>query len=98
MKSKQVKAFIFLITGIVFFSSCGDKSVIKEPLFSIGYKSSEAFSETFGDNKTEIQNITGELKISYLDVGQGDSTFIILPTGETLLIDAGGERKGRRYY
>jgi competence protein ComEC len=33
---------------------------------------------------------TGELKIEFLDVGQGDSTFITFPNGETMLIDGGG--------
>jgi len=32
---------------------------------------------------------TNDLKIHYLDVGQGDSTFIELPNGKTFLIDAG---------
>lgn len=31
----------------------------------------------------------GILKVHYLDVGQADSTFVELPNGETLLIDAG---------
>ena len=31
----------------------------------------------------------GELAVYVLDVGQGDSIFIVLPNGETLLIDAG---------
>src|SRR5688500_1813347 len=33
----------------------------------------------------------GTLKIVFIDVGQGDSTLIILPNGKTMLID-GGER------
>ena len=33
---------------------------------------------------------TGELKIEFLDVGQGDSAFITFPNGETMLIDGGG--------
>lgn len=33
---------------------------------------------------------TGDLKIEFLDVGQGDSAFITFPNGETMLIDGGG--------
>jgi competence protein ComEC len=32
----------------------------------------------------------GRLHVSFLDVGQGDSAFIRLPRGSTLLVDAGG--------
>ena len=31
-----------------------------------------------------------ELKINFLDVGQGDSTFIVTPNNKTILIDGGG--------
>jgi competence protein ComEC len=32
----------------------------------------------------------GKLEISVLDVGQGDSLFVVSPGGKTLLIDGGG--------
>jgi len=32
----------------------------------------------------------GELEVTVLDVGQGDSLFVVSPAGRTLLIDAGG--------
>ncbi len=35
-----------------------------------------------------------EIRVSYIDVGQGDSEFIELPNGETLLIDAGTNETG----
>lgn len=35
-----------------------------------------------------------ELRVVFADVGQGDSTLMILKTGESVLIDSGGETKG----
>ncbi len=32
----------------------------------------------------------GRLHVTFLDVGQGDSTFLVFPRGATLLVDAGG--------
>lgn len=34
-------------------------------------------------------NPSGTLKVSFLDVGQADSIFIVLPGGSTMLVDAG---------
>lgn len=38
----------------------------------------------------------GQLCIKYIDVGQGDSEFIMLPNGETILIDAGEKGSGKK--
>lgn len=49
----------------------------------------------FNDNETYSNLTNGEvLSIHYLDVGQGDSTFIELPNGKTMLIDAGEKSQG----
>jgi competence protein ComEC len=36
----------------------------------------------------------GKLEVTVLDVGQGDSLFVVSPAGKTLLIDGGGEFGG----
>ncbi len=43
---------------------------------------------------TAVPSDTG-MRVSYIDVGQGDSEFIELPNGETLLIDAGTNETGK---
>lgn len=40
--------------------------------------------------------IIGDLKVHYIDVGQGDSIFIEFPTGETALIDGGPRSSGQK--
>ena len=37
-----------------------------------------------------IKNWDKNLKIYFIDVGQGDSTFIVTPNNKTILIDGGG--------
>ncbi|HEY2459321.1 MAG TPA: DNA internalization-related competence protein ComEC/Rec2 [Candidatus Acidoferrum sp.] len=36
------------------------------------------------------RRVLGQLEVSVLDVGQGDSLFVVSPSGRTLLIDGGG--------
>lgn len=40
------------------------------------------------------QNTPGLMKVHFLDVGQGDSTFVQLPTGQNMLVDAGTKNEG----
>src|SRR5207244_2461274 len=38
-----------------------------------------------------IDQADGKLAVHFLDVGQGDSAFVIFPHGKTMLVDGGGE-------
>nr|WP_231587956.1 ComEC/Rec2 family competence protein [Halostagnicola sp. A56] len=51
-----------------------------------------------GDNGDESDDINeslvdGELEIHHIDVGQGDSTLVVTPANETILIDSGDWRQ-----
>lgn len=41
-----------------------------------------------------VTPLYNDLKAYYIDVGQSDCAFIQLPTGETMLIDAGNAGNG----
>lgn len=52
--------------------------------------SKEEKNESSNESKVEEVNRSG-LEIRYIDVGDGDSTLIMLPDGKNLLIDAGSK-------
>ncbi len=49
---------------------------------------------------TDVGNVSntseGELKVHYIDIGQGDSIFVQLPNGETTLIDGGPRSSSKK--
>lgn len=55
---------------------------------------SRGFIITLGFLLGSVLLLASDLQIHHLDVGQGDSTLIVTPSGLTLLIDAGNNGKG----
>ncbi len=51
--------------------------------------------EAENDTIDTTVGLNDELRVSFIDVGQGDSEFIELPNGETMLIDAGTNETGK---
>ncbi len=51
------------------------------------------FTNIAKDNK-QIKHQEGEMRVHFIDVGEGDSTFIELPNGKTMLVDAGEKDQG----
>ena len=76
---------IIIITVIVlavFYVSNGYK-------FDFGFLKKE--SESVSVNYSEVDNVR-DLKVYFIDIGQGDCIFIELPDGKNMLIDTGEKR------
>ena len=104
---KNYKSFIlyFLLCCMLLMSACGtigNSSSIEQttsPAVTIDGKSQESLPKEDAAVVPEISEDSvgtfhSDLKVHYIDVGQGDSSFVELPNGETILIDAGIPSQG----
>lgn len=76
------KFALIILVGIILGVSCLFSKTI-EAVLGIGKKEDSIVS-------LEVIN-NSKLKVHYIDVGQGDATFIFLPDGTNMLIDTGTE-------
>ena len=81
------KFALIVLVGIILGVSCLFSTTIETSL-GIGKKESSFSSMEVIENS--------KLKVHYIDVGQGDATFIFLPDGTNMLIDAGTEEASDR--
>ena len=89
------------INGTVITPKDGNGTVVEPFLYNgTTYLPVRAIGTAFGksvgyDNASKtISLASDQLRVSFLDVGQGDSIFIELPDRETMLIDAGNADNG----
>lgn len=90
-REKELQKFIACLVVIIIIT------VIVLAVFYIsnGYKFDFGFlkkeSESVSVNYSEVDNVR-DLKVYFIDIGQGDCIFIELPDGKNMLIDTGEKR------
>lgn len=106
MKAIYLLYFVPIIFTAIFLNlwkpfSLSQKSEAKSPKFFILRVAAVSFSCLLAliiFHPFSAPIIDGRLHIDFLDVGQGDSTLITFPNGETLLVDGGGKRDFNKIY
>lgn len=83
----KIKVFIIIAIAIVLGISC---------LFSTKIENLLGLNKDLKSNSATAEVVYAQdMIVNYIDVGQGDSTFIELPGGKSMLIDAGVESAGK---
>lgn len=94
MKLKRILSALLVVVLVAFsFSACAILN--KMPVNNGESKIVSQENENESNNGTEASG-NELLKVYYLDVGQGDSEFIVFPNGKTMLIDAGEKDEGAK--
>lgn len=84
-------AFVIFLSSALLLSGC-----VANVNPASASRTAANFSEESTSKSASQTAKEGKLRISYIDVGQGDSSLIQLPNGKTILIDAGENDQGNK--
>lgn len=106
-KSNRISTVSLLVLILLFASGCAhsdisNSQIIEEAVQQEDTKQVNPKKDTFissehreESNVEEIRDLSGKLKVHYINVGQGDSTLIELPNGKNVLIDGATRSNGQ---
>jgi len=88
-------ALVVVVAGLLAFAGCVDDLADDDGIDdetatdeNATHESETNESETSGDESDSAAPV-GEFELHHIDVGQGDATLLIAPSGETMLVDSG---------
>ncbi|MGG0937008.1 MBL fold metallo-hydrolase [Brevibacillus centrosporus] len=108
MMTRTIKAVLMVFLTMALLVGCNQINTTKELIQTVATQNTNQVAEATAINKTKKSEATsnnqqvtepakvepnGELKVHYIDVGQGASQIIIGESGKTILIDAGNNDK-----
>lgn len=90
---KKMLSFIML-SSMLALTACSSGAKASESEKFLPEAQNDTIVTSVGGGNNADDNAESSLRVSFIDVGHGDSEFIELPNGETLLIDAGTNETG----
>ena len=96
MKTEPLKKMLsfIMLSSMLALTACSSGAEASESEKFLPEAQNDTIVTSVGGGSNADDNAESSLRVSFIDVGQGDSEFIELPNGETLLIDAGTNETG----